>query len=434
MDALDNFNATSAFNTSTPTRESDIRSSKRSRKAATSTTQPSSSTVSKSRTAADEEHEGFNTNEFLSYGPSDVLDPQLADLNSNSGGNKNDDSSSRGKHTRARQTEISDPSRFAGVLEQLTNSYRAGDSTAVSLAIAAAASNEQGISLTEEEAQDAVAAAAAAVTASLASSRNVTVGTTADDAEPEHKKRKRQHAHPNSSSQQQQQQQRQHQQQSATSSPPLQSLPQPISRGDSLSTGGVNGGSFTAEETLALENFMLKYGREHDLDHEGLCRRVWTTERKKDNFWDAVTNALPHRTRASVYKHVRRKYHPYEQRGKWTAEEDEQLRVLEEEYGAQWKIIGKHMGRMPEDCRDRFRNYVKCGASRGQNKWSMEEESKLVDIVNEIRYNHPNVDVNWTVVSEKMGGIRSRIQCRYKWKKLTRNGGSLSMVGINVHE
>lgn len=159
---------------------------------------------------------------------------------------------------------------------------------------------------------------------------------------------------------------------------------------------------------------------------------MWANERKKDNFWDEVSTALPHRTRASVYKHVRRVYHTYEQRGKWTAEEDNELRHFVEEFGMSWKTIGVHIGRMPEDCRDRWRNYVKCGQNRGQNKWSLEEENKLLQVVNEIKQFDPSADINWTVVSEKIGGVRSRIQCRYKWNKIQKKNAA-TMRNSNVH-
>ncbi|KAK7208291.1 hypothetical protein BZA70DRAFT_43902 [Myxozyma melibiosi] len=477
MDAIDSFNAASAFNTNTPTRESDIRSSKRSRKhGGHGSAADGSSGVDNSSGAAarvsgsavgaaaarlggrdevddddenDQEREGFNTNQFISYGSGDVLDPQLANISKPPSAA----SSKRSNSQASRQRQAAHLARSLpdGVLEQL------GNPAAVSLAMA----NEQGMALTED-AQDAVAAAAAAVvTASIAATLASTRGagnsaTSAAGAESDSivpatvKKRKRQ-ANLNDARDQ-------HREGAASITSPLnlihdqtglghphhhqqqaqaqQQLPPPQARRQDTHAGlppvaAVNGGSFTPEETVALETFMQEYGREHDLDHEGLCRRVWANERKKDNFWDAVTNALPHRTRASVYKHVRRKYHPYEQRGKWTPAEEEQLRQLKDEYGAQWKIIGKHIGRMPEDCRDRWRNYVKCGTSRGQNKWSVEEEVKLIQIVNEIRYSHPGSEVNWTVVSEKMGGIRSRIQCRYKWKKLTRTGAASDIMGIN---
>lgn len=86
---------------------------------------------------------------------------------------------------------------------------------------------------------------------------------------------------------------------------------------------------------------------------------------------------------------------------------------------------------MPEDCRDRWRNYVKCGNKRTMQKWSQEEEDQLIRIVTEFMTQLTNSQVvdtenqlkniNWTIVSEKMNGKRSRIQCRYKWKRIANN-------------
>lgn len=184
--------------------------------------------------------------------------------------------------------------------------------------------------------------------------------------------------------------------------------------------GSERGGSFTKEENDKLQQFMDSYMKMHNLNKRQLCERVWASERKKDNFWDSVSQVLNNRTRASVYKHVRRAYHVFRVRGKWAPEEDEELRRLVETKGAQWKQIGQELGRMPEDCRDRWRNYVKCGTKRAQNKWTLQEEEKLREVVNELVAADPNGEVNWTVVSEKMDGVRSRIQCRYKWNKISK--------------
>lgn len=211
------------------------------------------------------------------------------------------------------------------------------------------------------------------------------------------------------------------------------SLPPPVDHDPVTSTGLIEqtagnwraqpilperGGNFTQEEMGMLDDFMSRYCLLHNMTRDALCRRVWSNERKKDNFWDEISVVLPHRSRASVYKHIRRAYHVFESRGKWTQEEEERLSRLYAEKGAQWKVIGIEMSRMPEDCRDRWRNYVKCGTNRVQNKWSTTEETRLREIVSQILTESPDTDINWTAVSELMGSTRSRIQCRYKWNKI----------------
>lgn len=192
---------------------------------------------------------------------------------------------------------------------------------------------------------------------------------------------------------------------------------------------------FSREEINIVENFVDGYCRLNDLTRMDICRRVWSNERTKDNFWESVTKVLPYRSRASVYKHVRRQYHVFEIRARWTPEEDELLKKLAVTCKTNWKKLGEIMNRMPEDCRDRWRNYVKCGDNRASNKWSEEEESTLREIVMEMLTNESAnmkgkpILINWTLVSERMHGTRSRIQCRYKWNKLLRRE-SLSRVAM----
>ncbi|KAK9248703.1 hypothetical protein V1506DRAFT_528662 [Lipomyces tetrasporus] len=437
MDKVGNFNAASAFNTeSNTTRESDIRSSKRRwrrRNLSAIATGPN-----ESQAAAGPQD--FSGQQFVTYAPSgDVLDPVLANLNKEASAapvaagkrqtaqEQIQQATQVQSQEQAQQLQNSILQGITGMsglmLEQLAAGYRSGDTNAMSLALAAAASGEQGVTLTREEAEVAAAAASAAAAAAIAavSARQNSTATPATGPVNE----------------------------SGSVAPGRRSRPAPGKNGltgqdvsdeaaaavEAVASGQIpdnqllqtlpsipisNGGSFTTDEINALEQFMTQYQTEHGLDYAALCRRVWANERKKDNFWDAVAGALPHRTRASVYKHVRRKYHPYEQRGKWSPEDDATLRRMVEMHGAQWKTIGRLIGRMPEDCRDRWRNYVKCGTNRGQNKWSTDEENKLIEVVNSIRFTDPTGEINWTAVSEKMGGIRSRIQCRYKWKKLNK--------------
>ncbi|CUM68448.1 uncharacterized protein PRCAT00006172001 [Priceomyces carsonii] len=192
---------------------------------------------------------------------------------------------------------------------------------------------------------------------------------------------------------------------------------------------------FSSEEIAAVDHFITGYCHLHKLTRKDICNRIWSNERKKDNFWELLTRVLPYRSRASVYKHVRRQYHVFDVRAKWTKEDDELLRKLASTKEGNWKEIGEIMGRMPEDCRDRWRNYVKCGENRVLNKWSEDEEKKLKDIVTDMVSQPSAKDkqqaINWTIVSERMNGVRSRIQCRYKWNKLLRRESAVRSSFMN---
>lgn len=42
--------------------------------------------------------------------------------------------------------------------------------------------------------------------------------------------------------------------------------------------------------------------------------------------------------------------------------------------------------------------------------------------------------INWTVVSERMGGTRSRIQCRYKWNKMIKDEALSKVKNVTDEE
>ncbi|QID83373.1 RNA polymerase I termination factor [Saccharomyces pastorianus] len=231
------------------------------------------------------------------------------------------------------------------------------------------------------------------------------------------------------------------------------------------------GRKFSPSEEDALDQFIEKYMQIRNLDRQQMCERIWSTDGViRDGFWANISKVLSYRTRSSIYKHIRRKYHIFEQRGKWTPEEDQELARLCLEKEGHWTEVGNLLGRMPEDCRDRWRNYMKCGSKRGSKRWSKEEEELLTTVVNEMieeAHNYQRMKeteaannedgynqmytrgpkgkkvsdnptfkdmINWTVVSERMSGTRSRIQCRYKWNKLVTDEAYKSMLSIPSSE
>lgn len=200
-------------------------------------------------------------------------------------------------------------------------------------------------------------------------------------------------------------------------------------------------GPFQPWEIEVLASAVERYRDDNLLTQHELNEMIQNTERptERAGLWNELAQALPNRTRQSIMKVTRRRWHNYEKRGKWDPEEDEALRAAQELKPNKWKAIGAMIGRMPEDCRDRWRNYLKCGENRRKDVWTEQEEMELIRIVNEcmtalhraqreeqLKEGMANgqtvtdleTSLNWNVVSEKLGGQRSRLQCTYKWKQL----------------
>ncbi|KAK8154731.1 hypothetical protein IWX90DRAFT_444102 [Phyllosticta citrichinensis] len=101
-------------------------------------------------------------------------------------------------------------------------------------------------------------------------------------------------------------------------------------------------------------------------------------------FWDEICPCLPNRwSRETIIKFVRRKWHNYEKRGKWDPEEDDMLREAYARFPGQWTNIGGELGRFPDDCRDRWRNYLSCSDTMSTKRWHDSEVNELLNIVQE---------------------------------------------------
>lgn len=157
-------------------------------------------------------------------------------------------------------------------------------------------------------------------------------------------------------------------------------------------------------------------------------------------FWKHMAENIPHIPAAKIRLRCRRLFHNFEARGKWTEEQDIELRRLHSLNPGKWKLIGESMNRFAEDCRDRWRNVLVCGDNLKYDIWTVEEEENLMVIVAECvqllqqgrkvagREPYPDEDVmalvHFSTVSEKMGHTRSRLQCLAKWKVLKRRTDS----------
>ncbi|KAI1277372.1 hypothetical protein F5Y07DRAFT_111412 [Xylaria sp. FL0933] len=204
----------------------------------------------------------------------------------------------------------------------------------------------------------------------------------------------------------------------------------------------------TRNLTQSIERFRDDYGmtqlQVNDLIHSN------PKTSKAGELWERVTATCPGRSRQKVINQTRRRFHNFVARGTWTAEQDQELRQMYEQYGNQYALIGQLINRHPEDIRDRVRNYVICGDKQRRDQWSQEETDRLVAIVQQaiaeihqqrvkrgVQDSRPvEEDVNWQLVSQGMERTRSRLQCISKWKAIKPQlaGGGLDGEAIPLHQ
>ncbi|QSZ33414.1 hypothetical protein DSL72_004982 [Monilinia vaccinii-corymbosi] len=154
-------------------------------------------------------------------------------------------------------------------------------------------------------------------------------------------------------------------------------------------------------------------------------------------FWDFMKSEVPDVPTRNLQSWCRRNFHNYAARGVWTAEQDEDLMQLFNRMPKKWSLIGAALNRLPDDCRDRWRNYLSV-PNLEFGPWTLEEERQLkdavkrcVDLIREFKRReglltpeeenddvYHERDISWMRVSELMGLSRSHLQCYRKWKAI----------------
>lgn len=206
----------------------------------------------------------------------------------------------------------------------------------------------------------------------------------------------------------------------------------------------VRTGKFSKAEDAALKLCIDNYREQQGLTQEQIDDIIFAKGRNTradyGDFWTILTRSIPDRALMSVYHHTKRLMQVEARKGPWTEEEDDKLKTAFKQHGPQWIKISAIVGRWENDCRDRWRAYVGPNEKIVKGKWSKEEEDKLREFVQEIKYeiykfkkennrlngqpieDEPNggSDMFWTKVATKMK-TRSRHQCRIKWNDNMRN-------------
>ncbi|KAF8950852.1 RNA polymerase I enhancer binding protein [Haplosporangium bisporale] len=124
----------------------------------------------------------------------------------------------------------------------------------------------------------------------------------------------------------------------------------------------------------------------------------------------------------NIYLHVRRMFHPQNNVGTWSKEDDRKLIELYAKHKGQWTTIGTELGRMADSCRDRYRNHLKDQSTMVTGPWQPHEDEKLLSIMQDLALAQGKASIldsnpMWTLISERMEGTRTRHQCRHRYSQ-----------------
>ncbi|KAL9100440.1 MAG: hypothetical protein Q9163_004185 [Psora crenata] len=209
---------------------------------------------------------------------------------------------------------------------------------------------------------------------------------------------------------------------------------------------------FGPAELMKLEAFRDSYCEANNKTHREFNEIIQSKIRGKPQavqLFKQLQELFPMHRHSYIQRFCRRKFHNFSARGTWTPEEDDMLRQAVAERGTAWKAVGEMIDRFPEDCRDRYRNYLANAGHRNREQWTEGEILNLAGAIldcmqmmkaeryrqkqEKYGYGVPMSDdeeeqdkadmklVNWQAVSDRMGaygGGRSRLQCSLKWGKI----------------
>ncbi|KAK6609084.1 DNA-binding protein REB1 [Botrytis cinerea] len=210
------------------------------------------------------------------------------------------------------------------------------------------------------------------------------------------------------------------------------------SRSQSVTRPRDGNGRLNDDETRRIADAVELYRVDNDLEQHALNTIIQNNalnDGKK--FWDFMTEEVPDVAKRNLQSWCRRNFHNYAARGVWTAEQDEELMELFKTMPKKWSLIGAQLNRLPDDCRDRWRNYLSV-TNLELGPWKLEEEHQLkdavkkcIDLVREDKRReglltpeeenddtYHEHDISWMKVSELMDLSRSHLQCYRKWKSI----------------
>lgn len=130
--------------------------------------------------------------------------------------------------------------------------------------------------------------------------------------------------------------------------------------------------------------------------------------------WQLIASQLgTNRTAIQCFMMFQRKLNPNFLKGKWTAEEDEQLMAALKIYGTQnWQAVAQTLdGRTGQQCLHRYEKAINPQIKRG--RWTSDEDELLRQAVKPFIQSGAT-RINWSTVKLTVPG-RTDVQCRERW-------------------
>lgn len=130
--------------------------------------------------------------------------------------------------------------------------------------------------------------------------------------------------------------------------------------------------------------------------------------------WQLIASQLgTNRTAIQCFMMFQRKLNPNFLKGKWTAEEDEQLMAALKIYGTQnWQAVAQTLdGRTGQQCLHRYEKAINPQIKRG--RWTTDEDELLRQAVKPF-IESGATRINWSTVKLTVPG-RTDVQCRERW-------------------
>ncbi len=155
---------------------------------------------------------------------------------------------------------------------------------------------------------------------------------------------------------------------------------------------------------IRVLNPTIKHGKWTEEEDEQLKNLVDQHGKK----WAEIAKEMSGRTSLQCYQHYKRTLNPAIKKRKWTEEEDEQLKNLVDQHGEKWAEIAEEMsGRTNMQC---SQHYKTLNAANKQGKWTEEEDEQLKNLVDQY-------GEKWAKIAKEMSG-RTERQCIYHYQTL----------------